>query len=422
MRTKGFTLIELLAVLVILGLLAIVVSGLVNNTVNNAKVTITKAQESSILNAVEKWSVDNSSEFDDIEEKVSIIGLDVLFIIDASGSMRKTLVGSIWNQKIKETRYYHTTNALNLAMDALKSPNNRIMITTFGQSNRTVLPLASYSSSNGKYFEVADNPDTYSSGSVYNTSAVKSTANLRKVTVDGSGNIKETKVSTVTMNFNEGNTYTQQGMYYAANQFINSTSSSNTINRIPVVIFITDGYPSSGSSSYCKSCTSSAQSATGLASTFYYTLMAGYETRDMIDKHYYASDIFYYTIGFGIDEHADAKKILDPGSYSKLSKWNYVTKAFQQTGMTAADLNFAFSSITTEVIEATNVTQVCITVKDLYDNGYLSKKDLNMADGEAAATYVIMSSNEATGQWSYALAKTPEQERICKALLSAGGK
>ena len=54
MRTKGFTLIELLAVLVILGLWAIVVSGLVNNTVNNAKVTITKDQEELILKAAEK--------------------------------------------------------------------------------------------------------------------------------------------------------------------------------------------------------------------------------------------------------------------------------------------------------------------------------------------------------------------------------
>lgn len=419
MKNKGFTLVELLAVLVILALIAIIVSNTVSSTVNNAKVTITKAQESSILNAAEMWSVDNSEQFDDVEEKVSIIGLDVLFIIDASGSMRKTLVGAKWNQKVGETRYYYTTDALNMAMDALKSPNNRIMITTFGTYNKTILPLASYSSSTGKYFEVADNPNSYSSGTIYNTSAVKSTSELRKVTVDASGNINESKVSTVTMNFNEGNTYTQPGMYYAANQFINSTSSSNTINRIPVVIFITDGYPSYYSSSYCSSCSSSARSATGLDNYFYYTLMAGYETRNMIDNHYAASDIFYYTIGFGIDEHVDAKKILDPGNYAKLEKWNYVTKAFQQTGMTAADLNFAFSSITTEVIEATKVTQVCITVKDLYDGGYLSKKDLDMADGEAAATYVIMSSNEATGQWSYALAKTPAQENACKALLNS---
>ena len=86
MKNKGFTLIELLAVMVVLALIAIVVSGLVSNTVDKAKVTITKAQEESILNAAEKWSVDNSEVFDDIEGTKMQIGLDIVYIITTACS------------------------------------------------------------------------------------------------------------------------------------------------------------------------------------------------------------------------------------------------------------------------------------------------------------------------------------------------
>lgn len=420
MKNKGFTLIELLAVMVVLALIAIVVSGLVSNTVDKAKVTITKAQEESILNAAEKWSVDNSEVFDDIEGTKMQIGLDIVYIIDVSGSMRKTLVGARWNQKVGETRYYYTVEAINSSMAALQSPNNQVMITTFGNVRSTVLPLASYASSSGKFFYVVDNLNSYSTGSIYNSSAVKSTSDLKKVNVDAAGNITHSNVPTITLNFNTSHNYTQPALYYGVRQLISKRSKAEALKRIPVVIFITDGNVEAESNymSQCSTCNSKDQSASGLSSYYYYALMAGYEARQELQNHYANSEVFFYTIGLGIDEELAARKILDPGSYDSLKKWNYVTKAFQQKGMTAADLDLAFSQITTEIIEATKVTQVCVTVKDLYENGYLSKKDIDMADGEAASTYVIMNYNEATKQYNFNLAKTPEQKKACEALLN----
>lgn len=420
-RNFGFSLVELLCVLVILALLAIIIGKAVVKSVSDAKTEISESQEKAIINAAEKWSVDNSNLFDDIEGTTISVGLDILYIVDVSGSMRKTLVGSSWNQKIGDTRYYNTVAAINASMEALESPNNAIMITTFGANNKTALPLASYSSSNGEYLYVVDSPDTYSTGTVYNTSAAMTSTSLKRVTLDASGNVTESSVSQVTINFNERYTRTQKGIYYGVQQLMASRSQEDAKTRIPVVIFITDGYPDSSGSyteSDCSVCTSSGKSATGLSDPFYYALMAGYESRKMLEDYYSNSTVFFYTIGFGIDEVASAKMILDPGSYSQLSQWNYVTKAYQQEGMTAEDLRTAFSQISNEVIEAARITQVCVTVEDLYNGGYLTTKDVTLADGQAASEYVIMSINDATNQYGFNLAKTEEQKRQCEELLA----
>ena len=408
MKQKGFTLVELLAVLVILALIAVVISGLVNNTIDQAKITITKAQEESILKAAEKWSVDNSMEFDDVEGSKIQIALDVVFILDISGSMGYRENRVLASDGTKISRYEAMIEATNEALKVLIPSNseNRIAIAAYGNSTTTWLPLNNY----------------YSTGTDYITWTRYST------TGDDWGTVKFPTLykkggSKVTNSYkiSDNGTNTQNGIVNGSKILLN-TSSSEASQRIPVVILLTDGLPISSSSSLCGICTSASKSATGLSNHYYYALMAGYEYRNKIQAHYNnghggENTVFFYTIGFGID-NTNARKILDPGSYSQTKAYNYVTSAHLDGQMNTTELRNLFSNISTEVVEATKITQVCVTVKDLYDKGYLSKKDINMADGEAASTYVIMNYNEATNQYNFDLAKTAKQESDCEKLLS----
>ena len=137
---KGFTLVELLAVLVILALLALLAGSAIMGSINKAEEQVTKAQEKSILNAAEKWSIDNSEKFDDIEGNTIQVGLDVVFVLDMSGSMTKTDIVSSTGSSI--SRNQAMVEATNSAMNELMTLNNntRMGITLYGSSGIIFLP------------------------------------------------------------------------------------------------------------------------------------------------------------------------------------------------------------------------------------------------------------------------------------------
>jgi len=384
MNKKGFTLVEVLSVLIVLALIALLVSGLFVKTIKKSETGVKETQEQAILNAAEKWSINNSEQFDDITGVTTYLGLDVLYIVDSSGSMRRTMVGSLTGKSVAKSRFYATMKAINISMSILSSEKNNIMITTFGEQNESevLLPLASYYSPTGEYFEFRGDL-TKKADTNYK---IYSTSDLKKRTESGMIN-----VSTVSTKFNQSDTYIQEGIYFGTNQLINSRN--NPKNLIPVVIFITDGLPTDANSYFCLSCSVSERNKTGLERKYYYTLKTAVESKKRIED-YYGKEVFFYTIGFGIDGSEQGKQILDPGSYEKLKDYNYVTKSFQQEEMTAEELQLVFSQIATEVIEATKITQVCVSVEQLYNAGYLSEKDIKLADGSEVAKYVIMDENE----------------------------
>lgn len=59
---KGFTLIELLAVIVILGIVALIVSNSAIGTINKSKKSLSKTQINTIEKAAEKWGTVNPDE------------------------------------------------------------------------------------------------------------------------------------------------------------------------------------------------------------------------------------------------------------------------------------------------------------------------------------------------------------------------
>lgn len=405
-NSKGFTLIEVLGILIILALLILLISKPVMNMINNSRNEISASQEKSILNAAEKWSVDNSDKFDDIEGKAIQIGLDIVFVLDVSGSMT--------SQAGSTNRYRAMVDATNSAFEVLEGDLNRQSIVTYSSSPTVFLPLANYTSDNNKYLE--------SGSSLISTSS----------TLKQNGSIISKKSIRIT-----GTTYTQAGIRDGSGILIGSDLSEKT-QRIPVLILLTDGDPTSyttnenhsGNCTYC--------SGSGHATAGYYTILAANYFKPKIESHYKIKNMFFYTVGLGIKENTFAELVLNP-TEEKISKgltssgnrktlantlknngniknYSYADKAYINT-INAEDLKNAFSEIANEVIEATKVTQVCVTVKDLYDSGYLSTKDINLASDKAASQYILMSYNEAINQYGYSLAKTDEQINACKKLL-----
>ena len=407
---KGFSLVELLAVLVILALLALLAGGTVMNIINKAEEQITTAQENAILSAAEKWSVDNSEKFDDTEGQRVEVGLDIVFVVDVSGSMLKTLSGNSTDDYTK-SRYYAAVEAINGALEVLKSnPKSRISFVF------------------------------YATGITYQTS-LKDASSISYLSVTKKNYIKVSDKQV----YVDGGTYTQGGIVTAGNILINN----KLCGQIPVIIVLTDGDPTYGYSKFESSPLSyhdhnSTDSNTGNRMSkeeAWYLIRNSYLVRERIEA-VYGSDMFLYTIGVGLDQdyirfvlNPNEETLLDlKNSTTKLSSttttsgqlytyitgktgaYNYVTESFMGK-MDTSDLNQYFREITNQVTDAAKVTQVCVTVKDLYDGGYLSSSDIKMADGEASSTYVLMSYNEPTNQYTFALAKTEQQENDCKKIL-----
>lgn len=419
---KGFSLVELLAVLVILALLALLAGGTVMRTIKKAESQVTKAQERAILNAAEKWSVDNSDKFDDIEGSKIQIGLDVVFILDVSGSMEfdyNKIYASDGSTKI--TRTEAAINAIDSAINTLMSNNkdNRIAIVTYGKIVSTFLPLNSYETSSSTYVKYTRN----------------TSGQYGKISTTG---LKTSSGSSYSNSYQMQNnvTYTQGGIIGGSKVL---KSSANRVNRIPVVILLSDGSPTAYlKGSYNSTCNvSSTCGGSENSDAGYYMIKSALAEKNELQT-VYGSQAYFYTIGLGISEDSFGEMVLNPtsenitlgtkksGNYQTLAKklknengvdaYSYADRAFVGN-MDATILKDIFSSITEEVIEATKVTQVCVTVKDLHDGGYLSKEDIDMADGEASSTYVLMNFNEATNQYNFALAKTEQQENDCKKLL-----
>ena len=243
-----------------------------------------------------------------------------------------------------------------------------------------------------------------------------------------------------------GGTYTQGGIVTAGNVLVNNKLDG----QIPVIIVLTDGDPTFGYSKfesnpmqYTSHNSSSSNNGGSQMSKEegWYLIRNSYLVRKKIEE-VYGAEMFFYTIGMGLDQDY-VRFVLNPNTETlaalknsttkvsgsnttsgqlytyitgKTGAYNYVTESFMGK-MDTSDLNQYFREIANQVTDAAKVTQVCVTVKDLYDGGYLSSSDIKMADGEASSTYVIMSYNEPTNQYNFALAKTEEQENDCKKLL-----
>lgn len=72
MKKNGFTLVELIAIIIVLGLLAIITVPVVNNTIKNTKYKSYDAQVAMIIEAAKKWGVKNASKLPDGDEMINV--------------------------------------------------------------------------------------------------------------------------------------------------------------------------------------------------------------------------------------------------------------------------------------------------------------------------------------------------------------
>ena len=250
--------------------------------------------------------------------------------------------------------------------------------------------------------------------------------------------------------------------------------TKNTVEkgkRIPVYILITDGEPTAGRTldeadpftignvnigngrtvcvSYStwkdSSCNNfilrySRSSATIKNSEMVYNVMRVAYLAKQKTSEVYGAEAHFYTIGIG-SLHPYANFMLSPSrdintlgaaastepksdidrdlryylehQSVKDYKYNQTDEAF----LNVADfdeLKDSLQKIATRATESAKVTEVCVSVEELYSGGYLSTKDIDLPSGEAATQYVLMSFNEATNQYGFTLAKTAEQKKSCE--------
>lgn len=536
-RKKGFTLIEVMCVLVLLALLALLVGRRVVGSLNQAKKDISENQEKSILNAAEKWAINNSEKFDEDDSKLVEVGLDVVFLVDASGGMRVDPMPT-GSKNISKSMALLTATKELVGILKEANPKNRVGFVGFGGTGN--------STSFGRDINIDTVP-------LMSVDTMKITANTevsngltRGLSFDVSGE-KSGEVS-----FYKG-TNTIQGIYYAAQMLINSSKEET---RIPVIIMLTDGEPSvgktgqmdilnfnhldgtdwgPGGTTWCLGGSTwnlpktykinAADNESYWAQSFCSSTLNNKVTRELKGKSvayinqqsagmiwntiakaaaakkeisiaYNNSEVFFYTIGIGLKSDL-GKFVVDPSSdnldsmsstsatrcekitkiggvcssdnnynnntnkdykyydhlwhveieeelynlitsrnnpdskyysiYSKYSypdieDYNYPTMAFADENMNEEELLYIFKNeISKQIIDATKVSNVCVTLQELLEQGYLTNKVAKEFDN-LEEEYVLIRANEATHQYSYNYATTQSQRETCQAYFNSTKK
>ena len=272
--------------------------------------------------------------------------LDVVFVLDVSGSMEDN------------DRYISMVNAVNTAIGTIMSANdeNRIGVVTFSSSSNTLLSLDSYSTTNQNN---QNDYLTYKEGwGFFSTPSISTSSNLRD-----SNNNRVNKSTDI-----NGGTYTQSGMARGANLLINN---DDTKDRVPVIILLSDGEPTYGTTKYNNVGNhnlGSGSSSTGQIG--YNTILTGKSYKDKVETKY-GEDCKYYTIGLDVTSNF-GKAVLNPttenvnnlsyyGNEGSLRNYlnnhdgdyNYVDSGYSGS-MSSEELNAIFEAISEEIVKGTS--------------------------------------------------------------------
>lgn len=274
--------------------------------------------------------------------------VDVVFVLDISGSMEDN------------GRYISMTSAVNQAIGTIMKANakNRIGIVTFSGDRSTLLPLDSY--------HTTDNSTNYlkhgTKGMYFKTPYIATSDVIR----DSNNQRENGNVEVV------GGTYTQKGMD-AAKDMLEGTS--DTKDRVPVVILLSDGIPTYATSKYDNVGSSEYNLGNGQTNSYtgdtgYYTILTGMDSKEKIETHY-NTESKYYTIGLDIVNNF-GKVVLNPtrDNINQLSNkgkegdlknklmfspydYNYTNKGYAGN-MTGEELNSILEEITSDIISGTS--------------------------------------------------------------------
>ena len=248
-------------------------------------------------------------QYENTKSKTVKSPLDVVFILDTSGSM-------VTDGKTRGKDAVDTLNELAQYIMELNE-YNRFGVATFSSTYNSeysndfdaneLLPIDSYPNAKGN--------------DILSYTAGTSRADYYNSTVSVNTSVSGTSDKNTTNFF--GGTYTTAGYYQAAQMLTKTTEKAVDVdgvkmNRIPIIILITDGattYSSNGTNKYEYS---SSKSGTGSATSnddLFYTILSAYHYKAQVSAAYF-NNAKLYTIGIGVDTDATAditvKTILDP--------------------------------------------------------------------------------------------------------------
>ncbi len=231
--------------------------------------------------------------------------VDVVFVIDMSGSMRQNSMGD-------QTRMARTIAALNDAVETLLegNENTRIGVVAFSGEAQVLLQLDHYTKLNNQNFFSTNSGQT----SIYTRAVGDTTGRINKTTTTSSG------------------TNIQRGIFDGMNMLATETETSvvvdgQTIPRTPSVVILSDGAPTIGSDYQ------SWWDLSGDTKDYDYdterplygmqAIMTASYMKDAIDRNYAgagASPVKVYSIGMGIDSITGtngqiARITIDPLNY-----------------------------------------------------------------------------------------------------------
>lgn len=242
--------------------------------------------------------------------------LDVVFVLDTSGSMINTTYNGVTSANIM-------VEALNKIMKRIMDDNedNRVGVVCYSGSATKLLDLGRYTAPNDKYF-----PEGQCTSNTYQLAP--------------STSIKRTDGTLYRGTFNKGwyGTYTQDGIATGAQIFLDTEDTSvtrtleketemgtirvtYTAQRRPLVILLSDGEPTYCTSDYADVLNSKNMYGNGNTGynnngniindgnnsysnnkgiLGYYTILSAQAYKDKIASHY-NTDAYFYTIGIGMD-------------------------------------------------------------------------------------------------------------------------
>lgn len=250
-------------------------------------------------------------QYEDVIQKKYHTPLDVVFILDTSGSMICESSYTTYSNRAENA--IATLNELARYVMQLNS-ENRFGIATFSSSatnynnfdSRALLPIGSYTNATSNNI-LAFEKKTASDSTYYYSNV--------KVNTSVSGTSSEN------VTYFYGATYTTSG-YYQAYQMLNSTDGTYvnrdgvTVQRMPVVILITDGcttFHSNGSNKYEYSSSSTGGGSSMTVDDAFYGILSGYHYKQQIINRYSKAKL--YTVGIGSDAtSADMQATLNPNA------------------------------------------------------------------------------------------------------------
>lgn len=334
----------------------------------------------------------------------STIPTDTMLILDLSQSMDNS-------ESIPDM-----VSSANSAMHKLLTLNNhnRVGVVLYSGSTKNgsssantatvLLPLDRYTPAN------SDSPSYLR----YTGHSDETTLHVAKGLKDSSGNAVPDKSKET-----NGGTYIQNGLYQAYEAFpqgddtiINTGDIQSGTQRMPVVVLMSDGAPTTGTSSYNNVGTSNMGdgSSTSNSIGFVNQLTAAW-VKEKISEKYNGQSALFYTLGLGTSGNEVARSVLNPSNSSSEinTNWNnfmqleagdrlnigsrrdpvYVSRdtgVLTERGMqyyvdryfpadSRDDLNDAFDGIVKEIILQSKYYPTLVTTGDQDFDGYVSGYD-----------------------------------------------